>query len=97
MDMNASISAVNAASSSMNVVAHNVANLNTENFTASRSVITQSASSTGVDQWIQSTATKPDMVTQQVMMINAANYMRSNVAVIQLQNEAMGTLVDLLA
>jgi len=93
----ASISAVGAASMRMDVSAHNMANLNTEDALAQRVSLSARQNKGGVNADVYTTNRKPDLLTETVEQINVDNYLQGNLEAIKTQDQMTGSIIDLLA
>jgi flagellar basal body rod protein FlgC len=95
--MVASISAIHVANIRMAVAAHNVANVNTENARAQRVRITEQPHLGGIRAEAERTDRRPSLIDELVEDISAKNYMKVNVRTLKVQDEMMGSIIDILA
>ncbi len=93
----ASISGLHAAGLRMAASAHNIANMNTPDAQAHRVVQRDRPNLGGVDAWETRTDRPPDLVEDIVDQRIARHAMSANAAVLRSQDQAYGTIIDLLA
>jgi len=93
-----SLSGMNAAQTRLQVSAHNIANLNTQDFT--RQEVTQStATGGGTLATVRSSAngTGNSLETDMVQQLEAKNTYLANLSVFKANNAMLGTLLDISA
>jgi len=88
---------MNAAQTQLNVSAHNIANLGTENF--KRQEVTQTPQSGGgvATSVGQSSATGPSLETDVVSQLQAKNAFLANLAVFKTSDKMAGALLNITA
>lgn len=89
-----SLSGMNAAQTRLQVSAHNIANLNTQNFT--RQEVIQSSATAGGTLAAISRADSPgnSLETDMVQQLQAKNIYLANLSVFKTSNAMIGTLLD---
>ncbi len=95
--MDASISAIHAGQTLMAVSAHNTANLNTDNMQASWVYLKEGPAGQGVDAYVQSRSTPPDAIEETVNQMTAQQLVEVNAQAWRMQDETLGTVIDILA
>lgn len=92
------LSGMNAAQTRMQVAAHNIANMNTQNF-APQEVAQSSAPGGGVTTSVSTSpnATGSNLETDMVQQLMAKHSFMANVAVFKSHNEMLGSLLDIRA
>ncbi|NCC52551.1 MAG: flagellar basal body rod protein [Spartobacteria bacterium] len=93
----ASISAINAASLRMDVSAHNMANLNTEDALAQRVSLSEQYRQGGVRADVYTSTARPDLLTETVEQLAVDHYLQGNIEAVRAQDEMTGSIIDLLA
>lgn len=97
MNFDAAVSGIRASSLRLAVSANNVANLNTEGFKASRSVMQENEVGGGVRVNIEKTDHGADLGEEMVEQMVALRYGQANGKVFKIQSEMLGDLVNILA
>ena len=90
------ISGIQAAFVRMAVSAHNVANINTEGFRASR-VFQRERIGGGTEAYVRQTDAPTDYATEAVEQIVSKHMVKANAAVIRTHDQMIGSLVNILA
>ena len=91
------LSGMNAAQTSLQVAAHNIANLNTEGFRRQQ-VLQSSVAPAGVSTTLTRSAEPgASMLTDMVGLLQSKNAFLANLAVFRYQNDALGSLLDAVA
>ena len=81
----------------MAVASHNIANINTAQARAQRVRVTEQAHLGGVSAQVETGSQGPDLIDATVEQISAGNYIKANVQTLKIQNELVGSLIDLIA
>lgn len=98
MNVNTSLSGMNATQTRLDVSAHNIANLSTQNFT--RQEVKQSDSfNGGVNVTLASSSANADnnLETEMVEQLQSKSTYMANLSVFKTNNELMGTLLNIKA
>ncbi len=96
MNVNASLSGMNAAQTRLDVSAYNIANLSTQNFT--RQAVTQSDSANGgasVSLTSSPTGTGNNLEADMVEQLQSKNTYLANLSVFKAKNDMMGALINI--
>ena len=93
----APISAIRAGSIRMAVASHNIANINTAQARAQRVRVTEQAHLGGVSAQVETGSQGPNLIDATIEQISAGNYIKANVQTLRIQNEMVGSLIDLIA
>jgi flagellar basal body rod protein FlgC len=96
MNVNATLSGINAAQTRLDVSAYNIANLSTQNFT--RQVVTQSDSvNGGTSVTLTSSSAGPgnNLEADMVEQLQSKSTYLANLSVFKTKNEMMGALIDI--
>lgn len=97
MNVNTSLSGMNAAQTRLDVAGHNIANLSTQNFT--RQEVRQSDSANGgvSVSLTSSSAVGNNLEADMVEQLQSKSLYQANLSVLKAKNDMMGTLVDIKA
>lgn len=98
MNVNTSLSGMNAAQTRLDVAGHNIANLSTQNFT--RQEVRQSDLANGgvsVSLTSSSAGVGNNLEADMVEQIQSKSLYQANLSVLKTKNDMMGTLVDIKA
>ena len=88
---------MNAAQTSLQVAAHNIANLNTEGFRR-RQVLQSSVAPAGVStSLVRSAEPGESMLSDMVGLLQSKNAFLANLAVFRHQDDVLGSLLDAVA
>ena len=93
----AAISAVHVGYVRMAVASHNIANINTAQARAQRVRMAEQPHLGGVSAQVETGSQGPDLIDATVEQISAGNYIKANVQTLRIQNEMVGSLIDLIA
>lgn len=96
MNINTSVSALQAADVRMAVSANNVANVFTPKFRASMVAVREQPGGGGVDTVTLKTDHGTDLVDEQVGQIITANYAKANGAVIKVTSDMIKSVISLV-
>lgn len=98
MNVNTSLSGMNAAQTRLDVAGHNIANLSTQNFT--RQEVMQSDAVNGgvnVSLAISSAGAGNNLEADMVEQLQSKSLYQANLAVLKANNDMMGSLIDIKA
>ena len=98
MNVNTSLSGMNAAQTRLDASAHNIANLSTQNFT--RQEVRQSDAANGgvsVSLTSSSAGAGNNLEADMVEQIQSKSIYQANLSVLKANNDMMGTLIDIKA
>jgi flagellar hook-associated protein FlgK len=98
MSVSTSLSGINAAQTRLDVAGHNIANLNTQNFT--RQEVQQSDSVNGgvsISLASSSAGAGNNLETDMVEQLQTTSLYQANLSVLKASIDMMGTLVDIKA
>ena len=95
--MIAPVSAIQASSVRMAVVAHNVANLNTEGYRPYDATQVQQPALAGTSVYVHRTAAPTDLVDNLAGLLATRAYTRANVLTLRTHYELTGMVIDLFA
>jgi len=99
MNISSNISSISSHQTMLNTSAHNVANVNTDGFKPSSTVITNNGESTNtrLSDDTGSTTSQTDLAIEFTNQIVAQNAVEFNVSAIKMQDEMFGSLLDIKA
>jgi len=95
--MNSSITGIHAATARMAVSAHNVANLNTPDFKASRIRQHGRPEPLGTEVTLEKTEQAPSLTEETVEQLSATSSFKANTVALRTQDEMVGTVIDMMA
>lgn len=95
MNISNNTAAINVASFSNSVSAHNVANLSTENYKALE--VTKTASKSGPTASVKASNHAPDIATEMIKQMQNNYDAKANIKAIQSHDDMVGTVIDMLA
>ena len=93
----APISAIRAGYVRMAAAAHNIANISTAQAHAQRVRVTEQANLAGVSARVETGSEAPNLIDATVEQMSAKNYVRANIQTLKVQNEMIGSLIDMIA
>lgn len=88
-------SGIEAFTTKLNVTANNVANLSTENFTASRVDMTEKKNG-GVEAKVKNTGDQVDISREAVAMLSTVSGFKANVKVMKIDQEMSKSILDII-
>jgi flagellar basal-body rod protein FlgC len=91
------ISGLYASGVRLAVSAHNVANVMTPDFRASRAIQTESPIRRGTDVYVNQTGSPTDLGEEAIEQASALRYAKANGTLVRVQGRMLGTLIDMFA
>lgn len=97
MSINTSLAGIQAALARLDVAAMNIANLRSQGYHAYRAHQAEGAPDSGPRVQVERTDDPPELTTEAIDMLAARHDLTANLIAFRRQQEALGSIIDILA